>query len=431
LEFEPPETAGGTYDPDHYADYLEANTQDGQLNTWLIEEVEWSGRPCNDDPRVGPNFEEVPADCTPDPDDNNRENNTVYEARWNGWMQLLDYVKNYPGGVAMTMGEVALAQGFDNAPTVANADQADTDHDGVGDVIDDATLVAADAELTRNQAGALSATLAGAGGQALAGQTVEFSFDADGNGTDESYQDATDASGLAEVTVTATRPVGAASFSASWDGGQATATDTADVTVRDATTLTLDAGNPSSGQVTDQVTVGATLVNSDGAPLEGQTIDFSIGSAAGTGTTDASGHVAATLTLPGPAGDTTLAASFAGDGLHGSSDDSGAFTVNKEDTALDLADAVATKNRPAVAKATLTQDGLGVSGKTIEFFVRESKKGGFVWTSIGTAQTDASGVASKEVPVNYVSKTKRAIRATFAGDADFLTSTDDAFTYRV
>ena len=35
-------------------------------------------------------------------------------------MQLLDFVKNYPGGVAMTMGEVALAKGYDNAPTVAN-----------------------------------------------------------------------------------------------------------------------------------------------------------------------------------------------------------------------------------------------------------------------------------------------------------------------
>ena len=38
----------------------------------------------------------------------------------------------------MTMGEVALAQGFDNAPTVYNPDQADIDHDGIGDVIDGA-----------------------------------------------------------------------------------------------------------------------------------------------------------------------------------------------------------------------------------------------------------------------------------------------------
>jgi len=99
-----------------YAQYLADNTQPGGLNTWLIEEVDWSGRPCNDIDRLGT--------CN---GGSNRENNTVYQPRWDAWMQLLDYVKNYPGGVALTMAEVALAKGSDNAPTVANPDQADSD----------------------------------------------------------------------------------------------------------------------------------------------------------------------------------------------------------------------------------------------------------------------------------------------------------------
>ena len=97
----------------------------GGLKTWLIEEVDWSGRPCNDADRLGT--------CN---GGSNREDNTVYPPRWDAWMQLLDFVKNYPGGVAMTMGEVALAKAFDNAPTVANPDQADSDHDGIGDACD-------------------------------------------------------------------------------------------------------------------------------------------------------------------------------------------------------------------------------------------------------------------------------------------------------
>jgi hypothetical protein len=430
VELEPPETTGGSYDPAVYADYLESETQDGELNTWLIEEVEWSGRPCNDDPRVGPNFESVPATCTADPNDTNRENNTVYGPRWGGWMQLLDHVKNYPGGVAMTMGEVALAQGFDNAPTVANAGQADADSDGIGDVIDGATLTADDTTLSRNEAGTLSATLTNGAAEPISGQTVEFSFDSDGDATAETLQDTTDASGVAEVTVTPTRPVGPATFDVSWDGKRATAADSGDANIADSTNMALDGSNPTSGQITDPVTVGATLTDSDGQPLQGQSIDFSIGSVTGSGSTDAAGHATATLTLQGPVGAQTLEADFAGAGSHGPSSDSSAFTVAKENTNLALSNAVATKNGPAIANAILTQDGQPLSGKTVEFFVQETVRKQTVFTSIGTSVTNNSGVASKEVPGKYLSKQARPIRATFAGDADYLGSTGNASAFR-
>lgn len=126
IELEPPDTQGDTYDVEAYDAYLRSQTDAGGLTTWLIEEVEWSGRPCNNEDRLGA--------CD---GRSNRENNTVYLPRWKAWMQVLDYVKNYPDGGAMTLGEVALALSYDNARAVPNPDQADADHDGIGDVIDE------------------------------------------------------------------------------------------------------------------------------------------------------------------------------------------------------------------------------------------------------------------------------------------------------
>ena len=420
VQLNPPATSNGTYNTTTFENYLKASTDDGGLTTWLIEEVDWSGRPCNDADRLGT--------CN---GGSNRENNTVYSARWSAWMQLLDFVNDYPGGVAMTMAEVALAKGYDNAPTVANPDQADADHDGIGDVIDGATLTLPAAIVSRNVAGTLFATLLNGSGDPIANQAVTFKFDANGDAADETYQGTTNAAGLATVSVTATRPVGSATYGATWDGLHITATGSSTVDVADATTLTLDSANPTSGQVTDAVTVGATLVDTDEAPVVGQTISFAIGAATGTGTTDASGHAIATLTLQGAAAATTLGASFAGAGAYGRSSASASFVVLKEDTTLTLADAVGTKNARAIAQATLAEaDGAKLSGKAIQFFVQEKVKNNLVWTPLGTAVTDANGVASFTIASKYVSTSNRPIRATFAGDASFLTSTGNAFAYR-
>jgi hypothetical protein len=356
----------------------------------------------------------------------------VYLPRWEGWMQLLDYIKSYEGGVAMTMGEVALAQGYDNAPTVPNPGQADSDADGIGDVIEGAGLDAAAASLSRNVAGELSATLTNGAGNGVAGQPLEFTFDRDGDGADETYQATTNSDGVATVTVTATRAVGAASYTVAWDGLRGvTASDTGTVDVADATTITLDATNPASGQVTDGVALGATLVDTDGSPLDNRTVTFTVGAASATATTDAAGHATATVTLAGPVGVQTVQAAFAGAGQHGASSDTGSLTVTREDTTLALADAVASKNADAVARATLTEaDGATLAGRTVTFLIEQKVRNQTMFVQMGTAQTNASGVASFTVPSKYVSKSRTNIRASFAGDGSFLGSQDDAQAYR-
>lgn len=122
LEVDPePEEPGQTY-----RQFLESITQEGGLNTWLIEEVSWSTRYCNDQERL--------TACPQAPGGVNRENNMVDEERWENWLTLLRYAK--ATGTVMTQGNYALAVATDNCPALANAAQADADADGRGDVCD-------------------------------------------------------------------------------------------------------------------------------------------------------------------------------------------------------------------------------------------------------------------------------------------------------
>ena len=420
LQLNPPPTSAGTYDVAAYHQYLADHTQPGGLNTWLIEEVDWSGRPCNDDDRLGT--------CG---GGSNRENNTVYDARWNAWMQVLDYIKTYPGGVALTMAEVALAKGADNAPTANNPDQADADHDGVGDVIDDAVLDAASASLRRNVAGELAAVLTNGAGDPITGQTVEFRFDADADGGDETYPATTDAAGRASVPVTPTRPVGTTSFSVSWDGRLVTASATGTATVLDASAIALDPANPTSGWVGDVVTVAATLADSGGAPIAGAQVTFAIGMATGEGTTGEDGRAVAAVVLASPAGNTTLTATFAGSTFFGSSSAQSAFTVALVPTSLTLTDAVASKSERAIAQATLRNSaGVPVVGQPVVFSTEVKEKGQATFVAIGTVMTDAAGVAIFEVPAKYVSTKPRPIRAQFNQTAAYAASSAAAQAYR-
>lgn len=48
---------------------------------------------------------------------------------------------------------------------------------------------------------------------------------------------------------------------------------------------------------------------------------------------------------------------------------------------------------------------------------------------IGTATTNASGVAQMAIPGKYVSTQRRQLQAVFAGDAGFLSATANAQVY--
>jgi len=198
------------HEPDYYA-YLASITQWGTLNTWLIEEVEWSTRYCNDQPRL--------TTCASAPGGSNRENNMIDLDRWDDWMTLLDFVKE--NGQPMTMGDYVLAKSFDNAPTVYNPDQDDSDHDGIGDVIDGAVLTASSLNFVHSSpstSGYLDATLMNYGA-GISGQTITFLCDVDNDDVNEVFVATTDVDGYARANVTFTLPADTVKpYKAQWNG---------------------------------------------------------------------------------------------------------------------------------------------------------------------------------------------------------------------
>jgi hypothetical protein len=212
---------------------------------------------------------------------------------------------------------------------------------------------------------------------------------------------------------------------------QAGSASTAFTVAGEKTTLVFDSTNPSSGQTTDLVSVGATLKDDDGTPVAGRVVAFTIGTASASGTTDGAGHATVSLILQGPVGSATLGALFAAADVYEGSGVTASFTITKEDTTLTMPDAIATKNTRATARATLKEaDGAALPGKTIRFYVQDRVKNQTVYTLIGAAQTNPSGVASLEIASQYISSSKKPIRATFEGDASFINSTADAFAFR-
>lgn len=172
-----------------FADYLDSITQANRVNIWLIEEVVWASRYCNDIERLKP--------CESGENGINRENNMVDPNRWQMWMTLLDFVNSH--GQPMTLGDYALAMAYDNAPTVYNPNQADSNHDGIGDVVDNISLVI-EARTPTKKDDVLKTTLRTqllAAGKGLAKQQICVWMDVNNDSKTEELTAITDDNGVA------------------------------------------------------------------------------------------------------------------------------------------------------------------------------------------------------------------------------------------
>jgi hypothetical protein len=136
-----------------------------------------------------------------------------------------------------------------------------------------------------------------------------------------------------------------------------------------ATTVTLDAANPSTGVSGSSVTVAATL--SGAVPVAGQPIEFTLAGAAKIALTDASGKASTTFKLDSPAGSYDLAAGFDGDPANSASGASHAFTITKQPVTLTLTAAASGTfgTLPAISASLKDNAGNGLGQRSIFFVI--------------------------------------------------------------
>jgi hypothetical protein len=334
-------------------------------------------------------------------------------------------------GVA-TLPDVATTDGAGTYPGVVVASYAgDANYmaatDATGDfVVSQAatSLGSVSGTATYGGTATLVATLTGPNGP-ISGQSVTFTLDGVSVGSTQ-----TDSNGIATLTGVATidtagTHTGAVVASYTGDTNYTAATDaTGDLVVSQAST--------SLGTVSGAETVGgsatltATLTDtSNGQPISGQTVDFTLdGNSFGSALTDSNG--VATLTGVGTSDPAetypnAVIASYTGDtNYSASADASGDFVVSpvKISTILVAVSATAPVGGPATLTAKLEDQSTGdpIVGETISFMLQG--------VDVGSMVTDSNGVATLTgIETSASSGTyPNGITATFAGDSTYLTA---------
>jgi len=178
-----------------------------------------------------------------------------------------------------------------------------------------------------------------------------------------------------------------------------------------------------SGNYNHGATLSAHLTdNETSSGVPGEPITLTIGSQscnATTGTGASAGTASCTITLTQTPGNYSVNASFAGDAVYAASSAMHSFTINEEPTDLAYGGpTTAVYHHPFTASATLTDasGGAPVAGESVLFSLGSD-------TCSGT--TNPSGVASCSITPSQAAGSY-TMTATFAGDADYLGSSDSA-----
>ena len=236
-----------------------------------------------------------------------------------------------------------------------------------------------------------------------------------------------DASGMATFTYTGAN--------AGTDTVVATATTTvppASLTSNTATIIwtrqptTLTYTGDTTADFNDPATLSATLLDSNGNPVAGQMLMFTLDAQPPcTGLTNAAGHASCGVTPNEAAGSYMVTVTFAGTANLLPSSATATFVVTREETALTYTgDTTIPNGGTAHMSAVLKEDGLvPIAGRTVTFTLGT---GGSAQTCTGV--TDASGTASCTIfPVSQPLGSV-PISASFAGDPFYLPATASAST---
>jgi hypothetical protein len=190
---------------------------------------------------------------------------------------------------------------------------------------------------------------------------------------------------------------------------------------------TLSYTGVTTSDVTDSATFDTSLIDDQGQPVVGRTVDyFADGSAVpfASAATNSFGHAKATFAFPnGTVGMHTIIAQFAGDGMYLSSTSSPAvsYTVNKDGSGLLYGGPVSSLPSKALTLSAILADdsGRALSGMTITFTLG---------TQSCTGVTNVTGVASCTIAKLSEKTGTYTLTSTYAGNGDYLaTTTNTAF----
>lgn len=240
----------------------------------------------------------------------------------------------------------------------------------------------------------------------VSGATVHLTF----QGT--TYDATTDANGVAVKDVTAKAPAGDATLTATFDGDDSHPSATASRTIpvsKDDSALAFTSDSDTTGKINQTAHLRAKLTDSSGA-VSGATVHFGFQGSTYDATTDESGVASKGVTVKGPVGDTTVTATFDGDGSRTTSSASETFTVATDDSDLQFTGDSASSGKigdPAHFSVVLADSSGPVSGATVRFTFQGATY---------DATTNGDGVASVDPSVKGPAG-DTTVTATFDGDA--------------
>lgn len=186
------------------------------------------------------------------------------------------------------------------------------------------------------------------------------------------------------------------------------------------TTLTVDNKSGERGQ---NITLTATLRRAhDSALLTGRTVNFTIdGTAVGSAVTNGSGVASLNYIIAGglSVGNHTIGASFSAVDFLNNSTGSGTLAVTRWAVSLGVTNASGTAGQTVNLLSSLVRsiDAAPVSGATISYTI--------AGIGVGTAVTNASGVASRSYTIPVAALGNKVLGVSFAGNADYLPSSNN------
>lgn len=250
-----------------------------------------------------------------------------------------------------------------------------------------------------------------------AGKTLLYSTYAGGAGDDSARSIAVNSSGKAYITgytTSANFPVTGGAYQSSNLSFAGTAFITGEPGAKDVDAI----ASPVTGAIGRTATFSATLLRSrNSAPLAKKSLTFSIdGTRVGAALTDDAGKASLSYVLDENtgAGSHDLAIAFEGDAASDPAAATTSLTISPSDATIAMNDATGGAGDVLQLAAALTRntDGLPVVNRLISFSLDGS--------SIGSALTDASGVATLAYPIaEALSAGAHAVTLSFAGERDY------------